>query len=194
LKTTQERDIYLTIPPGRKENVYFVVNNERNRTRMDAGQKCEYSDDCGAWVSCKGACPISYYIRAGSSGVLKNLIKKNGLFCVEKKINKQRHYIPVNPQPEEGEIMELRRMYSTLKVGTSFRRRVSFIKKWPTSESTSTSKSLIIVEYTGMFPGRNAHGNSNHDADYVRVAPHTMDNIKKMVEHNPIQCIQGLAA
>ena len=38
-----------TIPEGRKEIKFFLINNERNIIRRGSDLGCTFSDDCGAW-------------------------------------------------------------------------------------------------------------------------------------------------
>ena len=42
------------IPGGKKENVYFVVNNEVNLKNRDNNGKSDFSEDRGVWNSADG--------------------------------------------------------------------------------------------------------------------------------------------
>ena len=57
LKTSKQA--LFTIPPGKKENVYFILNNERNTEKRKQGKHSEFSDDCGAWS--EGTSPKTVY-------------------------------------------------------------------------------------------------------------------------------------
>ena len=37
------------VPLGKKENVFILLNKERNINKQGNGNKNEYFDDCGAW-------------------------------------------------------------------------------------------------------------------------------------------------
>ena len=41
--------VHDNIPPGVKENVYFLVDNKRNIERVKVGKNNAFEDDCGAW-------------------------------------------------------------------------------------------------------------------------------------------------
>ena len=64
------------IPGGKKENVYFVINNENNQMKRKGKGKSSFSDDCGVWESKAGTSPISYYL-SQENGDLK---KKRPIF------------------------------------------------------------------------------------------------------------------
>ena len=62
-------DVIDKIPPGRKENVFFVIDNERNMDKRKNDQRSDYNDDCGAWKS-SGASPKTCYT-VSDNGSLK---------------------------------------------------------------------------------------------------------------------------
>ena len=91
LKTSKQA--LFTIPPGKKENVYFILNNERKTERRKQGKHSEFSDDCGAWS--QGTSPKTVY-EVKSNGDFRKLFVKNSLYCVEKQENSKRTYKPLS--------------------------------------------------------------------------------------------------
>lgn len=66
------------IPTGRKDGMFFVVDNKVNLDRRMGGKKLEFWNDCGAWV--KGASPCSTFIE--TNGQLNNIVNRHDLFCI----------------------------------------------------------------------------------------------------------------
>ena len=50
-----EKPALLKIPPGKKENQYFVVQNRRNIEKRLKGKQSHFVDDCGVWDTGKGS-------------------------------------------------------------------------------------------------------------------------------------------
>ena len=117
------------IPTGRKDGMYFVMDNSLNITKRDNGKRSEFWDDCGAWVG--GVTPCSHYIER--SGELITIHKRHGLYCVIKQQNNKREFIPLEPQPDEDSIMRVHRFYQQLKASLSgpdqFKKRVTWVEK-----------------------------------------------------------------
>ena len=82
------------IPPGTKENCYFLVDNKRNKIRRDHS---EFPDDCGAWAT--GAPSSQTHLLARQHG-FSMVIKRANLFCTRRQINKKMTFIPIEPQPD----------------------------------------------------------------------------------------------
>ena len=57
LITNYEIHAVESVPRGIKENVYFLVENQQNINRWQAGKHCEFWDDCGSWNSTCGSSP-----------------------------------------------------------------------------------------------------------------------------------------
>ena len=66
-----------TIPPGKEENVYFILNNERNTERKKQSKHSEFSDDCGAWS--QGTSSKSLYEVKYNGDFRKNFVKNSSL-------------------------------------------------------------------------------------------------------------------
>jgi len=88
------------IPTGVKNNVYFVVRDEKNLSRSNKREKRQYWDDCGAWVS--GTIPSSYY-RQRIDGSWQQLRFSKNRFCV----NTKSGYIALDPQPHIDDIITI---------------------------------------------------------------------------------------
>lgn len=72
-KVTTAEEVLGTIPPGLKEDVFFVVSNKGNNERRANSLKSEFMDDCGAWVADKTGTPKSFYVKGahGRYGIVK---------------------------------------------------------------------------------------------------------------------------
>ncbi|KAK3095171.1 hypothetical protein FSP39_011012 [Pinctada imbricata] len=161
------------VPPGNKENEYFLVDNSKNISRRETGEKSVFWDDCGAWNGKNGSSPITYFIKI--QGKIISIVKREGVLCFEKQINKKRTFTPLDPQPVD--VIILHRSYSTLKRDPNYRRRVSWLE----------GKDRALVEYIGKFPGRENHGNrKNGSRDYIRTPAEVLQKIGQMSKNrNP---------
>ena len=119
-----------SIPSGLKEDVYFLIDNSRNMSRRKNGQYSDFTDDCGAWISKAGASPKTVYHVNGNN--FKKLFLLKGLYCCEKKANKKREYVPLEPQPSPENLLCIQRYYATLKADDSYKK--SYLDQ-PSSES-----------------------------------------------------------
>ena len=184
------------IPRGKKENTYFIIDNENNVTRRENGQNTEYWDDCGAYK--KGSRPLSLFYK--KDGKLINIVErevaeeslkygenenlKQTNYCVEKGSRKTRRYVPLDPQPDATEILKIRYAYNDLVASEpgqiKFKRRVTWIEQVPAS-ILYVPTNVAVVEYIGIFPPRKCHGNakdSENASDYIR----TKDAVKKSLK------------
>lgn len=153
---TTSDNIHTEIPDGIKENVYFVVLNEKNIVRHQKGKKSTFSDDCGIWNGKVGTSPKTVYSVINEK-CFKILHVKDGLYCMEKTVNKKRNYTPLEPQPERGTLLEIQRYYTSLKKDPTYKKRVSWIKCAPSKLPVNLD--CAIVEYVGAYPGLSSHGN-----------------------------------
>ena len=166
------------IPPGKKENVNFIVCNRNNVLRRNKGEKCIFFDDCGVWDTHKGKTLKSHYFYEENdvNPVLRHVFVRNGLYTKTKTINKKKVHEAVQPQPSN--VIVCHRYYSVLKRCPTYRRRISWIEndKNPTA----------LVEYLGPYPDEvSAHGNANHhtDDDYRRTNPETIRAIADLSKY-----------
>ena len=75
------------IPDGVKENVWFVIENEKNVFSRSKNGRSNFRDDCGVWNSCKGTTPQTTYLIL-PSGDIKHVVKRKDLgnqYCFERK-------------------------------------------------------------------------------------------------------------
>ncbi len=99
----------------------------------------------------------------------------------EKTVNKKRIYVPISPQPAPENILEVNRMYQTLKASTQFKRRVTWFGNVPDSLAYLPANEAI-VEYIGEFQERQLHGNVVHkekNKPYIKTKPSVRKKIKK---------------
>ncbi|XP_076028574.1 uncharacterized protein LOC143017704 isoform X2 [Oratosquilla oratoria] len=167
--TTDESDI----PPGIKENVYFLLNNTKNVQRRNLGKKAVYHDDCGVY-SQRGSMKTHYFIR-NKDGTYRYAEKKNGVYVTTKK--KER--VEMQPQPSEESILVLKRLYSELKRDPSYKRRVSWAEKFPADKRGDHA--TLCIEYIGSYPKETSkHGNTKSDGSshYVRTRPEVRENVE----------------
>jgi len=157
-----------SIPRGLKENVYFVINNEANACHRLNKQRSVYEDDCGAWLSSKCPTTKTVYVR-GSDGNWKSVKERKGVFVHENVKDGLRIFSPYDPQPDPSTIIYMHRQYAQLKNDENYTRRISCLSNVP---------KVALVEYTGLFPGRHAHGNAkNSDDSYMRTPSATLGTI-----------------
>ena len=81
-----------SIPRGRKENLYFLISEERNRQRSYRGESRQYPDDCGIW---EGSIAKSHFVVEGDA--FKSVSLRDGAYCTEHVVSKQRIYKKLEP-------------------------------------------------------------------------------------------------
>ncbi len=166
------------LPKGRKENVYFVVDNNENIKRRNSGGKSKFPDDCGAW-SDSSSTKKHHYVSENGSLVYIEL--KNKLFYKYSKGEKR----PLDPQPKMDDVLILKRYYTSLKRAPDYKKRVTWVEKYPTN-NRENSKCIAVVEYIGIFPQNIVpHGNAKHcNADYVRSSEAVKTKLTEKVKNN----------
>ena len=85
-----QQPVHKCIPKGVKENVYFLIDNESNKTLRKTGRCSSFCDDCGIWNTSTGASPKTTYLVSGEFN-FRTLHFKNGRYCVEKVLNKKKN-------------------------------------------------------------------------------------------------------
>ena len=161
VSTSTPKDFLNNIPPGPKANVYVLV-------QRTTATKYEFPDDCGVWGRA-GTTVNSTFIEKDNT--LKTVVVKENRFCVERKIQNQRHYIPLEPQPNEDNVVKCHRSYSKLKTDEEYKRRVTVFTKLPPRHKDK--ENMAIVEYQGSCKFEKIpHGNSTRTSvPYVRTDP-----------------------
>ena len=124
-----QTDILTSVPKGIKSNCYFIVDNEDNVKKYQKNEKCTYHDDCGAWDSNNTrTLDMTYIVKNGN---LQNVRKKNDKYCIKKKVSGILTWHPIDPQPDDKDVVVLHKYYATLKRSPEFCKRVSWFKKLP---------------------------------------------------------------
>ena len=179
-----DSEIYKSIPPGLKENCFFMINNTNNHERRIKGKASAYYDDCGTWDD-SGCSPTSLFLRDKNGRNFRNIVKRNDLYCIMRHTNRKRTPIPINPQPDVQNVITVHRSYAKLKSSPDYRRRVTW---------TSENGDRAIVEYIGKWQPSQKHGNRTcGDAMYIRTAESVFDNIrKKLPTNHPSDVYQNL--
>lgn len=175
LQTYNFSKAHQTIPSGVKSDVFFVVQNAKNLEKRSNGLKSSFSDDCGVWNTNSGTTPKTYYVKT-PAGELKTVFLRNGLYCFQKKVKGKRQYVPLEPQPAQNSVLILSRHYTTLKLDSSYKKRVS----WLNGEN---SNDIAVVEYLGNFPGLAPHGNSKRKTEYVRTPAFVMNEMSDLLKN-----------
>ena len=118
------------VPSGRKENVYFVVDNSANVKRKETNQRARFWDDCGAY--CTGSSQSHFYYMYDSNNRLKHVRYLKGVFCTHQgNEDGKRKFMPMKIQPCEGSLLHVIRKYDKLKKSHSYERRVTIIEAIP---------------------------------------------------------------
>ena len=136
-----------SIPKGLKENVYFVIVNEKNKERRQYGKKSDFSDDCGVWMTSRGASPKTTYL-VNDDQSLKKVFVRNGQYCFEKCVDKKRKYIPLDPQPSPDKLLVIQRYYASLQSSSSYKKRVTWIESLPSVFSEPIQHLAVCLLYT----------------------------------------------
>ncbi|KAK3096736.1 hypothetical protein FSP39_002786 [Pinctada imbricata] len=173
--------VHEVVPSGVKSNVYMIVNNKRNAELRAAGKRSDYFDDCGVWDSEKGNTVKTVHLINEN---MRQVSIKNGLYCTQQKTKGISSWIPISPQPDPSNVLELHKYYTALKRDPTFKKRVSTFF----SATDKTISDVAIYEYQGEYPITTSHHGkaANNKRGYKRTHPETMDNIRKMVkDKNP---------
>ena len=125
--------ILADIPAGPKNNVFFVVDNTSNVNQRSQSKQCKFPDDCGVWISGAGAAsPRTTYLVEGCS-YRKLFVKKidgERMYCCERRSNGKRVYDPLIPQPPPESLIEIQRMYRSLKRHPSYKKTYYYYFEW----------------------------------------------------------------
>ena len=143
------------VPKGTKNNCIFVVDNSKNVNLRLAGQKSDFTDDCGVWDHRKGSTKQTDLIM-NEKGDVRLLEKKGGVFYFNRKLPESK----LDPQPEPGSLISIKRYHATLKRDNSYKKHVTWIESGP--KDIEHLKHLAIIEYVGQIPEEpSIHGNSS---------------------------------
>ena len=152
----------MSIPKGIKENVFFLLNDDKNIARRNSGRYSDYPDDCGAWDSGKSVTKHDYFLQSPTGYQFIKRRKDGTYFKLEKKKE-----IDLCPQPCEDQIIKMTRQYSVLKRDPKYKRRITWFRSTPPIK-------IAFVEYVGSYPPNIPHGNSKKTS-----APYRRLNLKQ---------------
>ena len=95
-------------------------------------------------------------------------------------VKRIRQYIPIEPQPDDTNLVLVRRSYPKLKADHSYTRRITWIDQAP--EKISHTKSVALWEYTGKYPDvPSLHGNAKTpDRPYGRCSQAVSDQVNQL--------------
>ena len=84
------------------------------------------------------------------------MVKKNSLFGKEIK----KKIVSLEPQPEEGQLLGMKRFYGKLKRDKNYKKRISWFEQLPGYPKETNA--VAVVEYLGTFPFAeiSKHGNA----------------------------------
>jgi hypothetical protein len=139
--------LFQHVPDGRKENVYFVVDNEANMRRRERGDTGRYSDDCGKW-KLKQNTTTTYFLQH-PNGKLRTVDWKESQFCIKRTSKDGNIYVPLDPQPDPSTILTLVRFYVKHRTYPHYERRVSWITK-----PGAAFPLWALYEYKGTLPDK----------------------------------------
>jgi hypothetical protein len=177
-----------SIPTGVKENVYTIIDNTDNVTRKDQGQRCRYYDDCGVWDSKSGSSPKTLYFK-GPNGELTSVVLKNEKFCLYRSEKGKRIYREMDPQPPRDSILVLQKIFGSLKIDKSYKRRICVLGHLEGVKSDIPK--VALVEYTETYPGSSCHGNSKCEKTYHRTPGHVLDKVAELGKHKKPNGVYG---
>ena len=116
----QHSEVNPDVPP----NCYLLVDNERNMKRFATGnnKKCDFYDDCGTWDHEKGNTVKTTYVV--TDGSLRHVELKNKQYSTKMRRPKKVIWVPLDPQPEDQNVVTISRYYAISKIDPTFEKRV----------------------------------------------------------------------
>ncbi|KAL3892167.1 hypothetical protein ACJMK2_004401 [Sinanodonta woodiana] len=190
----EQQVVLKEIPSGRKDGMYFIISNVDNIIKRSSGKRSEFWDDCGAWVKC--ASPSTTFIER--NGTLLMIVKRQCVYCVERNVNKKRIYEPLQPQPLSNEIIQVHRIYQTLKSSPSgpdqFKRRITWFQKADNLLS-DISTNIALAEYIGKFSVRTYHASVKHplkNVTYIRTKPSVRQRLQHELEQKGVKEVERM--
>ena len=167
------------IPRTVKENVYFVLDHSSNISKKTNNTRMDHWDNCGIWETTSTSLKTTYFVRQ-ENGTLK--------FCDKKKDGKfyrevRKKMALLDPQPNETNLVEMKRYYAKLQRDPKYEKRISWFEKLPGYSPEVLSRA--VAEYLGKFliEEKSRHRNSKKtNQEYVRSSPATKNKIRSDLE------------
>ena len=142
----------------------------------------------------KSKSPVTHFLHRNDR--LRTIVRHNGVFCSEKQVNKQRVFMPHEPQPAGDEILELHRLYQNLVASDpeskQFKRRFTWVDSVPTT-IPRVPTNVAVVEYIGTFPARLLHGNAKNketNSDYIRTKDSVLTHLKSQLKDDTVKAVE----
>nr|KAG5694501.1 hypothetical protein BaRGS_014232 [Batillaria attramentaria] len=179
---TTATEVLDRIPPGRKDNCWFLFDNSYNVSNPT--KKNCFFDDCGVWDSKLGSVVKAYYILDEDNG-LHSLKVADGVYkMLTSPEDSKREWVTMDPQPDPDKVVICHRYYAFLKRDTKYKRRILWFTFPPGFEK---GRNVAIAEYIGLYPGHgDSHGNSKGRRAYRRTDPKLLDQITEHLKTNDI--------
>ena len=165
-------EVFRSIPLGRKENVYFLLDATENQARHVAGEYMTFPDDCGAYG--QGRNDTYYFHRNPENNVVHTIYKRSDLYCSKKYEDKTVIFEPLDPQPPNESVYKVLRKKYKLKSNENFQKIIVFCSELD----------VAFVGYSGQYPDNILpHGNAkNSKKPYFRSSSACIQKIKKLVQ------------
>ncbi len=180
-----EFEVLDKVPVGLKNNKYYIINNQENIDKRARGESSHFWSDVGAWDPDHDASTTTTKYYCGGDGSMRVVYypKKIGLYCIEKQINKKRTYVPLEPQPEENQIVYVMRHYNKKTYSDENGHKCVFERRVMWVTNMVDSPPIAVHEFLGMQPQPQPHGNSHQcTRNYVQSG----QNIMKAIHENAL--------
>ncbi|XP_060555812.1 uncharacterized protein LOC132716534 [Ruditapes philippinarum] len=176
------------VPAGRKDGHFYIVDNTDNMSKREQGQKTEFWDDYGAWK--KPSCPKTLFVQDKDRVV--TVVLRDNKYCVERTIKSKRVYVPLEPQPEQADVLVMHQTYQTLNASNTCKRRITWFGNTPENFSY-LPKDRALIEYIGKFPGAQFHGNvknAQKNQKYIKTKEKVKAELKSELKHKSAKQVE----
>lgn len=183
LLSSDKTMILKEIPRQVKDNVYFLYDHKPNVDNWKNGKQHVFWDDFGVWSST--VTRTEYYIKE-SNGNLRYLTKKNSNSKFG--IRLRNKFDVLNPQPQESDLIILKRYYASLKRDNRYKKRISWFEQFPGCSPCLLEKA--VAEYLGKFLAaiNSLHRNAKFtEQEFIRTSPKTKQKVRSELEKNKSQ-------
>ena len=171
-------DRFEGVPMGKKSNVAFPVDYTSNLKSRLEGDNCAHVDDFGVWSSKSCRRTTAEFVINSNQRLDYVTKRKDGKYY-----RNHRDDQPIEPQPDDLNIIQVNRYYGTLKRDPRFRKRISWFLCGD-DESSELFRTTALVEYLGEYPVDDCiHGNRKKgNVIYTRTNTRTAQKIREDVQ------------
>ena len=164
-----------SLPPGKKNNVFFVIDDSINVMRREKNFRTVYFDDCGPWDRSKYKTNTYYIDPMGKDKTLLRL--RDGLLCKhEYRTNEGSRFRILNPQPDPNTLIKLNRYYTTQQGNMEFKRRITSVSGWKYNN-------VALIEYCGV----QKLSRKNETKSKNLVDPMLIEKVSEKLKYKPIK-------